>query len=456
MSTQVHAALDEGTVREISESLDEPEWLLETRLEALEALDGLDMPSVIRTPGREWTNLHDLDFEGFVDPLNAAEDKDRVGPDGVEVLPFAEAVDQHEELVREHFGSVVDPQDNYLTALSTALFNTGTVVYVPEGVDVGKTPPASSPAHQNAERPANAGDVKVRTRMNSRSLFNYTLIVTEESSSVTILERQSTGEDVEGEARSASDSASSAERRSADSRAAEPRDDGETASGERYYSGVVEVVAGENSNVQYGSLQNLDEETYNYTLKRGHADTYATIDWIEGNIGSRLTKSSVETYLKGDSSESRIVGAFFGHDDQHFDVNARVWHEAEHTTADLVTRGVLNDEARSVYEGVQDVGSGAWDTSSYQRENTLMLSDESEADASPKLIINNHDTEASHSATVGQVSEEDLFYMETRGTDPQSAENMLVEGFFVPVLDEVAVDELHDDLQDLISARLRE
>ncbi|NHN47582.1 Fe-S cluster assembly protein SufD [Halostella sp. JP-L12] len=403
MSTQVHAALDEGTVREISESLDEPEWLLETRLEALEALDGLDMPSVIRTPGREWTNLHDLDFEGFVDPLNAAEDKDQVGPDEVEVLPFAEAVDEHEELVKEHFGSVVDPQDNYLTALSTALFNTGTVVYVPEGVD--------------------AEDVKVRTRMNSRSLFNYTLVVTEESSSVTILERQSTGEDVEGE---------------------------------RYYSGLVEVVAGENSNVQYGSLQNLDEETYNYTLKRGHADTYATIDWIEGNIGSRLTKSSVETYLKGDSSESQIVGAFFGHEDQHFDVNARVWHEAEHTTADLVTRGVLDDRARSVYEGVQDVGSGAWDTNSYQRENTLMLSDESEADASPKLIINNHDTEASHSATVGQVSEEDLFYMETRGTDPQSAENMLVEGFFVPVLDEVAVDELREDLRELIAARLRE
>ncbi|WP_135533480.1 Fe-S cluster assembly protein SufD [Halostella pelagica] len=403
MSTQVHAALDEGTVREISESLGEPEWLLETRLEALDALDDLAMPSVIRTPGREWTNLHDLDFEGFVDPLNAAENKDQVGPDEAEVLPFAEAVDEHEELLKEHFGSVVDPQDNYLTALSTALFSTGTVVYVPEGVD--------------------AEDVKIRTEMNSQSLFNYTLVVTEKSASVTILERQSTGEDVDGE---------------------------------RYYSGIVEVAAGENSNVQYGTLQNVDEETYNYTLKRGHADTYATIDWIEGNIGSRLTKSSVETYLKGDSSESQIVGAFFGHGDQHFDVNARVWHEAEHTTADLVTRGALDDEARSVYEGVQDVGSDAWDTNSYQRENTLMLSDESEADASPKLIINNHDTEASHSATVGQVSDEDLFYMETRGTDPESAENMLVEGFFVPVLEEVAVDELRDDLTDLVAARLRE
>jgi len=153
-------------------------------------------------------------------------------------------------------------------------------------------------------------------------------------------------------------------------------------------------------------------------------------------------------------TESQIVGAFFGHEDQHFDINARVWHHGEHTTADLVTRGVLDDEARSVYEGVQDVGRGAWDTNSYQRENTLMLSDDSEADASPKLIIHNHDTEASHSATVGQVDREDLLYMTSRAIDPQQARNMLVEGFFVPVLEEVAVDELRDDLQAEITARL--
>jgi len=164
----------------------------------------------------------------------------------------------------------------------------------------------------------------------------------------------------------------------------------------------------------------------------------------------------VETRLLGDSSESQIVGAFFGHEDQHVDIAARVWHEAEHTVADLVTRGVLDDEARSVYEGVQDVGTDAWDTSSYQRENTLMLSDESEADASPKLIINNHDTEASHSATVGQVDAEDMFYMTSRGVHPEKAKNMLVEGFFVPVLEEVAVDELREDLEQLIYERLRE
>ena len=135
MSTQVHANLTEEQVRQISEGLDEPEWLLETRLDALDALEGLEMPDVIRTPGRNWTNLYDLDFEGFVDPLTAAEEKDQVGPEEVEVMSIAEALDEREALVREGFGSVVDPDDNYLTALSTALFSTGTVVYVPEGVD---------------------------------------------------------------------------------------------------------------------------------------------------------------------------------------------------------------------------------------------------------------------------------------------------------------------------------
>ncbi|NGM71495.1 Fe-S cluster assembly protein SufD [Natronolimnobius sp. AArcel1] len=401
-TTQVHANLTEEQVRQISEDLEEPEWLLETRLEALEALEDLDMPDVIRTPGRDWTNLHELDYESLVDPLNAAEDKDQVGPDEVDVLPWAEAVAEHEDLIKEHFGSIVDPQENYLTALSTALFSTGTVIYVPEGVD--------------------AEDVTIRTEQNSRSLFNYTLVVTEESSSVTILERQSTGEEQD----------------------------------EQYYSGIVEVIAGENSNVQYGSLQNLSEEAYNFSLKRGDADTYATIDWIEVNLGTQLTKSGVSTELNGDSSETQIVGAFYGHNDQHFDIDAKVWHRAEHTTADLVTRGVTDDVARSVYEGVQDVGRSAWDTSSYQRENTLMLSDESEADASPKLIINNHDTEASHSATVGQIDQEDLFYMTSRGVDPRAARNMLVEGFFVPVMEEIAVDELREDLEELVGARLRQ
>ena len=401
MSTQVHANLTEEQVREISTQLGEPDWLLETRLDALDALADLEMPKIIRTPGRDWTNLDALEFDQLVDPLDRAQEKDRVDAEGVEVLGWAEALDEHGDLIEEEFGSVVDPQRDYLTALSTALFSAGTVVYVPEGVA--------------------AEDVKIRTRMNSRSLFNYTLVVAEESASVTILERQSTGDDLEGN---------------------------------RYYSGVVEAIAGENAHIQYGALQNLSEETYNYQVKRGHAGVYGQINWIDGNIGTRLTKSSVETRLLGDGSESKIVGAFFGHEDQHFDIASRVWHEAEHTTADLVTRGVLDHEARSVYEGVQDVGSGAWSTNSYQRENTLMLSDDSEADASPKLIINNHDTEASHSATVGQVDSEDLLYMTSRGIDEAQATDMLVEGFFVPVLEEVAVDELREDLEELVSARL--
>jgi Fe-S cluster assembly protein SufD len=408
MSTQVSADLSEATVNELADSRDEPEWLRETRLEALRALESLDMPDVIQTPGRRWTNLDQLDFDSLVDPLHQADATERVTAEGVEVLSFAEALEDHSALLEAKFGSVIDPQTNYLTALSVALFTTGTFVYVPAGVD--------------------AEDVTIRTEMNSRSLFSHTLVVTEDSSSVTILERIDSGEMAAG-------------------------DSGPEG---RYYSNLVEVDAGENSYVQYGSLQTLDEDTYNVTLKRGDADVYSSIDWVEGNMGSRLTRSDIETELNGDSSESKIVGAFFGHDSQHFDVNARVWHQAEHTTADLVTRGVLDDTARSVYEGVQDVGREAWDTSSYQRENTLMLSDDSEADASPKLIINNHDTEASHSATVGQVDREDLFYLTSRTIPERTARNMLVEGFFVPVLEEIEVDELREDLEAQVAARLRE
>jgi Fe-S cluster assembly protein SufD len=401
MSVQVPATISENTVEKISEQRDEPEWLLERRLAALDALDALELPDVIQTPGRRWTNLEELDFENLVDPLDQSDTTERVEAEGATVLSFVEALDEHEELVKEHFGSIVDAEENYLTALSAALFTTGTVVYVPEGVD--------------------AEDITIRAEMNSRSLFSQTLVITEKSASATILESIESGEDVEGD---------------------------------RFFSNIVEVVAGENSYVQFGSLQNLDQETYHVTLKRAVTDTYATANWIEGNIGSRLTRSDVETKLDGDGSETKVVGAFFGHEDQHLDVNARVWHRAEHTTADLVTRGVLDDVARSVYEGVQDVGEGAWNTSSYQRENTLMLSDESEADASPKLIIKNHDTEASHSATVGQVDQEELLYMTSRSIDPRTARNMLVEGFFVPVLEEIDVDAFREDLSDLIVERL--
>jgi len=401
MSVQVPASISPETVEEISAAREEPDWLLERRLDALAALDELDLPDVIQTPGRRWTDLESLDFESLVDPHNQSDETIRGEVEGATVLSFEDALDEHEELIKEQFGSVVDPERNYLTALSTALFTTGTVIHVPEGVDVE--------------------DITIRAEMNSRSLFSHTLVVTEKSSSATILESIESGEDVDGD---------------------------------RFFSNIVEVSAGENSYVQFGSLQNLDEDTYHITLKRGVTDTYSTINWIEGNIGSRLTRSDVETRLDGEGSETKVVGAFFGHEDQHLDVNARVWHKAENTTADLVTRGVLDDVARSVYEGVQDVGQDAWNTSSYQRENTLMLSDDSEADASPKLIIKNHDTEASHSATVGQVDQEDLLYMTSRSIDPNTARNMLVEGFFVPVLEEIDVEEFREDLSDLIIARL--
>ena len=402
MSTaQFREAVDRDTVTALADQFDEPDWMVETRLDALEAVPELDFPPVIQTPGRKWTDLESLDFEALVDPLSQPADSSRSGPEAVTVSSMATALSETPELLEEYYGSIVDPQANRLVALTTALRSGGTVVHVPEGVD--------------------AGTVEIETAMNGRSRLEYTLVVAEPNSSVTVTDRRSSGGEVEAS---------------------------------RYYGGVVEVVAEENATVNYGSLQEFDDRTYAYTTSQGRAETYGAVNWLEGNLGSKLRKSEVGTTLAGDGSETKTVGAFFGRDDQHFDLDAKVWHRAEHTTADLVTRGVVDDSARSVYEGTQDVGREAWDTSSYQRENTLMLSDKSEADASPKLIINNHDTEASHSATVGQVDERDLFYMTSRGVPRRTARNMLVEGFFVPVLEEMDVEGLREDFEAGVAARL--
>ena len=402
MSNSVDLKLTDEVISQISEGLEEPKWLLETRLDAVSALDRLEFPEVISTPGRIWTDLADLEFENLIDPLTQKQETLRDEVKGVEILSFAEALKSNESIVQENFGTVVDPKENYLVALSTALFTGGTVIRIPEKTDIEK--------------------ILIQTKMESRSLFDYTLVVAEKSSSATIVTSQETGDGNEGE---------------------------------KYYGGIVELVAKENSQIKYGSLQNLSEDTYKYSMKRGSTDKNAIINWIEGDVGSRLSKTTVETELNGDGSETKIVCAFYGHEDQHIDVDAKVWHNAENTTADLVTRGVVDDHARSVYEGTQFVGQEAWNTSSYQRESTLMLSDESEADASPKLIINNHDTSASHSATVGQIDKNSLLYMRTRGIPEKTASNMLVKGFFGPIYEEITVDEFRDDHRNQIEIRLR-
>jgi Fe-S cluster assembly protein SufD len=399
---KMNPKLTEETIHQISENLNEPKWLLETRLDAMESLEGLKFPDVIKTPGRVWTDLADLDFENLIDPSLQEHETIRSDIGNAEVLSFSDALEKYESLIKENFGKAVDPKENYLVGMSTAFFTDGTVIHIPKNVSVD--------------------EISIRTKMNSKSLFDYILVVAEESSSATIVTRQDTGGSYKGE---------------------------------KYYSGVVELISGENSHIKYGSLQTLSNDTYKYSMKSGLTDRYAKISWIEGDVGARLTKTTVETKLDGEGSETKIVCAFFGNENQHIDLDVKAWHNAENTIADLITRGVVDDNARSVYSGTQYVGKEAWNTSSYQRENTLMLSDEAEADASPKLIINNHDTSASHSATVGQLDKEILLYMKTRGIPEKLASNMLVKGFFGPIYEEITVDEFRKDLETEIGLRLR-
>ncbi|MBS3761477.1 MAG: Fe-S cluster assembly protein SufD, partial [Halodesulfurarchaeum sp.] len=163
-TAQFREAVDRGTVRALADQFDEPDWMVQKRLEALEAVEALDFPPVIQTPGRKWTDLESLDFEALVDPLSQPAESQRSGGDAVEVLSMDAALERLPALVQEYYGSVIDTLDNRLIALATALRSGGTVIHVPEGVD--------------------AGTVKIETAMEGRSRLGYTLVVAEPNSSV--------------------------------------------------------------------------------------------------------------------------------------------------------------------------------------------------------------------------------------------------------------------------------
>ena len=179
MTNGVGLKLTEEMVSQISEGLEEPKWLLEIRLDALSALDRLEFPKVISTPGRVWTDLTDLDFENLIDPLTQKHEILRDEVKGVEILSFSDALKTNGDFIQENFGRVVDPKENYLVGLSTALFTGGTVIRIPEKTDIEK--------------------IVIRTKMESKSLFDYTLVVAEKSSSATIVTSQETEGGVEGE-----------------------------------------------------------------------------------------------------------------------------------------------------------------------------------------------------------------------------------------------------------------
>ena len=214
-----------------------------------------------------------------------------------------------------------------------------------------------------------------------------------------------------------------------------------------------EFYIGDDSTVRYGAIESTDGG-FSYAHRKAVAGRDATVNWLNSQFGGDLNRTKIETVLKGDNSSTEKTGVWYPVDDQHIDISLHVKHVGDNTKCDMDSRAVVDDKARSVYEGLQKVGNDAEDTKSFQDEKALMLSDKAEADASPKLMIENPEVEASHAASAGNIPEDELHYMESRGISGEQARRLVVKGFFEPVMAQIELPELKGSIRQEVQRKL--
>lgn len=308
---------------------------------------------------------------------------------GVIFEPMEEAVRRHGELVRENFMRVIHPQENKFTALHGAVWSGGTFVWVPEGVEV-KIP------------------LWAYFRMQTEGVgqFEHTLIVAEPGSSVHYIEG---------------------------------------CSAPRYtkaslHSGMVEIVAKEGAQVRFTTVQNWSRNVYNLNHKRAWAEGGAAVDWVSASLGSHITMLYPTTVLRGPGARTENLSLTFAQDGQWLDSGARALHLAPHTTSRLVSRSLVQGDGKAVFRGTVYVAKEARGAKGHVECSTLLLSPQSRTETIPTLNAETDEVELSHEATVGRLSQENLFYLMSRGLDEAEAMSLMVNGFVSPILGEIPLE----------------
>jgi Fe-S cluster assembly protein SufD len=414
-------------VEELASLHGEPEWVRAARRDAFAAYERLPIPS---RSVEEWrrTDIRGLDlgaFEAFeradgaapADPIEDAAgvlrqrgsepgvvelDAD-VAARGVLMMPLSQAVREHPDLVRPHLFSEARPDRDKLAALHAALFSGGTFLYVPDGVAV--------------ERPLVS---QFWSSGGGAAVLPHTLIVAGPGSSFNYLD-EFLSPDLDRPALT---------------------------------SGSAEVIAGEGANVGYLSLQRWGRHAWQFADQRVRAERDATVRLVAVGLGGRFAKNRIEATLAGPGASAELKALFFGSGQQFFDFHTLQEHRVGNTTSDLLFKGALRDEARSVYAGLIRIDPGASRSDAYQANRNLLLSKAARAHSIPMLEILNNDVRCTHGATVAPVDPEHLFYLESRGIPPPTAERMIVHGFFGEVLDRIPVQQARDLVEAELEARI--
>jgi Fe-S cluster assembly protein SufB len=420
-----------GLSREIVESIsdykNEPQWMREFRLKALEHfysrptpkwggdLDQIDWDDIhyfVRASeknSRDWSEVPD-DIKNTFDRLGIPEAErkflsgvgaqyesevvyhqvnEKLEAQGVIFTDMDTALREHEDLVREHWATIIPANDNKLAALNSAVWSGGSFVYVPAGVKV--------------EMPLQA---YFRINTENMGQFERTLIITEEGADVHYIE-------------------------------------GCTApvySSDSLHSAVVEIVAKKSSRVRYTTVQNWSQNVFNLVTKRAVAHEKATMEWVDCNLGSKLTMKYPSIYLMGPEAHGEILSIAFAGEGQHQDAGGKIIHAAPKTSSSIFSKSISKDGGRATYRGLLEIADGATESRSKVVCDALLLDEDSRSDTYPTIRIDENDADVGHEATVSKIGDEQLFYLQSRGLDEEEASKMIVNGFIEPVTKELPME----------------
>ncbi|MFM8889788.1 MAG: Fe-S cluster assembly protein SufD [Solirubrobacterales bacterium] len=379
----------------------EPEWLAGRREKARGLVETLPLPDR-KVKGWEFTSLDGLELEGYsASPAGATID----GGDGkVTVMPLAEAIEQHTDLVEAHLGSLVAADDPFV-ARNEAEWTDGVFIHVPKGVVV--------------DQPIRIG---LDLDQAGAAVYWRTLVVLEEGASAEVWE---------------------------DYRSS---DDGTDA----LLNTVVEVSVGQAAKLHYVTSQDLSERAWLFSTQRATVDRDGLLDWAALGFGSGNGKVRMTTRLVGTGSEARVTGGYAGGTGQHLDYDTLQHHAAENTISDLAFRGILADQATAVWRGMIKVEEGAQKTDAFQECRNMLLSPDAHADAIPGLEILADDVACTHAAAIAQVDPTQMFYLESRGLDEETSRSLIVEGFLQSLLERLGEGPVRDEIAAKLEERLTE
>ena len=317
---------------------------------------------------------------------------------GVTFGTIAEAARLQPALVERYLGATVRQDESRFTGLNAALRTGGMFLHVPKGVKI--------------DRPVR---VVIAHRTPGLAIFPHIVVALEEGAEATVIEEY------------VSDGAPAT-------------DAGASSIG--VCVGVTELTVGPAANLQFATFQRWAGNVYHFSTERVRVGRDSRFHWTVAEVGAKLRKGDYELHLEGEGAEAKLSGCYFGSERQHYDFHTYQNHVVGHSVSDLLFKGALRGRARTIYQGLIKIHKDAQRSDAYQANRNLILSDKARADSIPSLEIEANDVRCTHGATVGQVDDDQLFYLMSRGLTPHEAERLVIGGFFAPVLDRIPADSL--------------